>query len=223
MDEIGQMAIDLFLSLGLGLVIAFAYARAYRGFYYSQSFVHTCVITVLLVDILVSIIVRADAIHSAALAFSLVGLLGLIRFRTVIRDTREFSYVFLSIVSGVGIGSGNYIFAIGSCVTVLAALIIFERINFGAVLCPSVHVRITGQADKSSAYEEVLTSLSNQLDLVSVRHKEDGSVIYAYDLVAKTRNDLPAVVERLLALGNTSEVRMHRWKRSGSISDKSDD
>lgn len=223
MDSLDNMALGLGISFLLGLLIAFSYARAYRGFYYSASFVHTCVITVLLVDVLVSIVIQTASAQSAALAFSLVGLLGLIRFRTVVRDTREFSYIFLSIVTGVGVGSGNRLFAIGSCLATLAILITFERISFGAAISPSVQLRITGLTNNRSLYQEVLAEVSNQLDLVSIRQKDDGSATYAYDVVTRSSDDLSIAIERLAAVAGTSEVRMHRWKRSGSISEKNED
>jgi hypothetical protein len=93
-----KLATTLSVSTVLGLVIGYFYARIYRGLLLSMSFVHTCVVTVPLV---------ATAIHSVrtvgiglsnqesqALAFALVGLLGLVRFRTVVRDTREFTSTF---------------------------------------------------------------------------------------------------------------------------------
>src|SRR5256885_748218 len=104
------------LSLALGLLIGLVYARAYSGILLSASFVHTTVITVPLVAIsILAIRGMSTAIGAQALAFSFVGLLGLIRFRTVIRDTREFTFIFFSIVIGVGVGSGLYVATTGAC------------------------------------------------------------------------------------------------------------
>ena len=125
-------------------------------------------------------------------------------------------------MSGVGIGSGNHFFAVVGCATVLAALIIFERMDFGAAVSPSVHIRVTGQKDNLAAYQQILTSLADRFDFVAVRHKDDGSAMYAYDVVARTSDDLAMLVERLTSVAGTSDVRVHSWKRSGSISDKND-
>ena len=44
---------------------------------------------------------------SVARAFSLVGALSIIRFRTVVQDARDIAFVFFSLAVGMAIGAGN--------------------------------------------------------------------------------------------------------------------
>ena len=48
------------------------------------------------------------------------------------RDTREFTFVFTAIVTGVGIGGGQFFLTAGGCLFVLVLLVVLERVKFYA-------------------------------------------------------------------------------------------
>ena len=54
--------------------------------------------------------------NNAALAFSLVGALSIVRFRTVVRDTEDTAFVIFAVVVGMSVGVHNLMVAsIGPC------------------------------------------------------------------------------------------------------------
>jgi hypothetical protein len=69
--------------------------------------------------------------NSLALAFSLAGVVGAVRFRTTLRDSRDLVYVFLSIV--VGFAAGVQSLAVGAVVSIVFnfVLIITWRYDYG--------------------------------------------------------------------------------------------
>jgi hypothetical protein len=69
--------------------------------------------------------------NSLALAFSLAGVVGAVRFRTTLRDTRDLVYIFLSIV--VGFAAGVQSLAVGAVVSILFnfVLIVTWRYDYG--------------------------------------------------------------------------------------------
>jgi len=69
--------------------------------------------------------------NSLALAFSLAGVVGAVRFRTTLRDTRDLVYIFLSIV--VGFAAGVQSLAVGAVVSIMFnfVLIITWRYDYG--------------------------------------------------------------------------------------------
>jgi hypothetical protein len=69
--------------------------------------------------------------NSLALAFSLAGVVGAVRFRTTLRDSRDLVYIFLSIV--VGFSAGVQSLAVGAVVTVIFnfVLIITWHYDYG--------------------------------------------------------------------------------------------
>lgn len=61
--------------------------------------------------VLLTILVAMTALvigNSVAKAFSLVGALSIVRFRTVVDDTRDTAFVIFAVVVGMAIGSGQY-------------------------------------------------------------------------------------------------------------------
>ena len=60
--------------------------------------------------------------NSLALAFSLAGVVGAVRFRTTLRDSRDLVYVFLSIV--IGFAAGVQSLAVGAVISVVFNLVI---------------------------------------------------------------------------------------------------
>jgi len=98
-----ELIVRLTASAGLGLVAASIYhASTYtreRGV--NRPFLATIVLLSILIA-LVTIVIG----NSVARAFSLVGTLSLVRFRTVVEDTRESAFVILAVGFGMAAGVG---------------------------------------------------------------------------------------------------------------------
>jgi hypothetical protein len=64
---------------------------------------------------------------NVARAFSLVGALSIVRFRTVVRDTQDTAYVIFAVVVGMAIGAKNpWVASIGLGVVALAAFLMVK-------------------------------------------------------------------------------------------------
>jgi len=207
------------LSIALGLLIGLAYARGYRGLLLSASFVHACVVTVPLTALVMHTIRAATALDNAnraiseGFAFALVGLLGLIRFRTIVRDTREFTFVFIALVTGVGVGGGQFVLTAAGCVFVLVLLIGLERAKFGTPRAPSLRAKATGVEGTFAQYEEALRAVSHRVDSVSLRSDRDDGTTYGFELVARVGQDISSIAAALRAVPGTSDVSVVRLQR----------
>src|SRR5947208_15691124 len=110
----------LVMALAMGGTIAWIYDRTDRGGDRGMSFPTTLVLRCALVAMATQVI--GD---NVARAFSLVGALSIVRFRTVVRDTRDTAFVIFSVVVGMAIGARNlWLAAIGLIVIGAAALVI---------------------------------------------------------------------------------------------------
>ncbi len=67
-------------------------------------------------------------------AFALLGAFSMIRFRTIVKDTRDVAYVFFALVMGVAIGTGNYAVAGIALVLIGAILMLIHRRRFGSAI-----------------------------------------------------------------------------------------
>ena len=102
-----EIILNLILSFFLGLLISFVYKSTHKGMSYSQSFMITNIFICLIVCMVIMIIG-----NNLARAFALVGALSIIRFRTVIKDTKDTAYIFWSLAGGMACGTGSYFIAI---------------------------------------------------------------------------------------------------------------
>ncbi len=89
------------VSLGLGLYVAIVYRLATPGAAFSITIQHTLLYLALIVSLVMLIIS-----NQVARAFTLVGALAVIRFRTPVKDTRDAAFIFLGLAAGMGAGVG---------------------------------------------------------------------------------------------------------------------
>jgi uncharacterized membrane protein YhiD involved in acid resistance len=98
---IGADALRLLLAFVLSVFIVNIYRWTHANIP-QKSFTDTLIILCMLISIVMVII--GDSI---ARAFSLVGALSIIRFRTAIQDPRDIGFVFYALAVGMAIGAGN--------------------------------------------------------------------------------------------------------------------
>ena len=99
---------ELLFRLGMGAVFGVAVAATYfltqrKKRAEAASFVSTLVLLSILLA-MVSMVIGSDI----ARAFSLVGALAIVRFRTVVEDTRDTAFVIFAVIAGMAAGAGAY-------------------------------------------------------------------------------------------------------------------
>ena len=112
----------LVAALALGAVVAFVYRKTRPSLDVSPSFTATLVLLSILIAMVTQVI--GDNI---ARAFSLVGALSIVRFRTVVRDTQDTAFVIFAVGVGMAVGAGNHWVAIGGIVVVAIAAVLMKR------------------------------------------------------------------------------------------------
>jgi len=68
-------------------------------------------VTLVLLSVLIAMVTQIIG-SNVALAFSLVGALSIVRFRTVVRDTEDTAFVIFAVVIGMAIGTRNLVVAL---------------------------------------------------------------------------------------------------------------
>lgn len=112
-----QIFVRLVAALVLGWVVAWIYARTTRGEESATSLPTTLVLLCVMIAMVTQVI--GD---NVARAFSLVGALSIVRFRTVVRDTQDTAYVILAVVIGMSVGANAlWVALIGLGIVGLAA------------------------------------------------------------------------------------------------------
>ena len=110
-------------ALVLGALVALVYKRTQPADEITPSFPPTLV----LLSVLIAMVTQVVG-DNVARAFSLVGALSIVRFRTVVRDTEDTAYVIFAVVVGMSIGAGApWVAVIGLAVVAVAAVLMMPR------------------------------------------------------------------------------------------------
>ena len=173
----GADALRLLLAFVLGVFIVNIYRWTHANIP-QKSFTDTLIILCMLISVVMVII--GDSI---ARAFSLVGALSIIRFRTAIQDPRDIGFVFYALAAGMAVGAGNS--SVGVLATFLIGLIILgiyhwhERFSnngeFSLEFClppdPNFETVYRAVFDKHLIYERLLEKRIKKAQLVELNFR----------------------------------------------------
>jgi uncharacterized membrane protein YhiD involved in acid resistance len=120
--EKAVVLVRLLISVLCGLFIAVVYRNSHgRHKHLDNQAMFTTLVLLCLFIAMVSMVIG----NSVAMAFSLVGALSIVRFRTVVDDTRDTAFVILSVITGMAIGSGYFsVPAIGLPIAAVVAIML---------------------------------------------------------------------------------------------------
>jgi len=194
-----EVVTRLLLALALGAVVAWIYRHTRGGSEFSATFPGTLVLLAVLIAMVTQVI--GD---SVARAFSLVGALSIVRFRTVVRDTQDTAFVIFAVVVGMAVGARDpLVAAIGIGVVGLAAFLMKARpSSAGASLTPFVlTVRMAAGHDLNESAGAVLDAHLNDRRLLSIGTARQGMAIDTSLAVSfrkdKTADDLVKALNRI--------------------------
>lgn len=120
--------IALLLAFVLGQAVAWVYAWSHAGLSYSRSFTQSLVLMTVVVSLVLFVIG-----NSIVTAFGLLGALALIRFRNVLRDTRDTVFVFIALVVGMAVGAQRFLTAIVGTAALLLVVLYLNATAFGTL------------------------------------------------------------------------------------------
>ena len=104
------MCLSLLLAFICGHSIAWAYMFTHTGLSYSRSYVNTLI----LIPVIVAMVMLVLA-NNLVIAFGLMAIFAMVRFRSVLRDTLDTAYVLAVIVMGLACGTLKFTSAIIGC------------------------------------------------------------------------------------------------------------
>jgi hypothetical protein len=175
---------ELLLRLGLGAVFGVAVGAAYfltqrKKRAEAASFVSTLVLLAILLA-MVSMVIGSDI----ARAFSLVGALAIVRFRTVVEDTRDTAFVIFAVIAGMAAGAGAYRVAMFG-IPIVAAMAWLLRVwgaGNGAAPAPKAPpgklvVRLGIGSDPNGPLAETLRKHAAETRLVAIATARQGAAI----------------------------------------------
>lgn len=118
----GLVLARLVAALLLGALVAQIYRRTRSE--PASSFT----VTLVLLAVLIAMVTQTIG-DNVARAFSLVGALSIVRFRTVVRDTQDTAYVIFAVAVGMAIGAGSVFVALAGMLVFAAAAFAMKSVS----------------------------------------------------------------------------------------------
>ena len=201
-----NVLLSLLLAFILGQVIAWVYYYTHSGLSYSRSYVQSLVLVTIVVAMVMAVI--GDNIIRA---FGLMGALAIIRFRNVVKDTRDIVFIFCSLVVGMAAGSQRYAIAVGGTIVISLIALYLYLTGFGTHEPHNGFLRFSlkGHIGPRHPIPAILKRFCGNFTLISVQDSGFGSplVEYAYQLMIRNaaKNELMlSELEKIEGIENIS-------------------
>lgn len=191
------------LAYVIGQLAAWVYIYTHSGVSYSQSFVQSIVMLTVVLSVGMMVIG-----NNLAIAFGMLGALAVIRFRNILKDTRDTAFIFFSLIIGLATGTGRVFLALTGAVAFTLLVLTLYWTRFGARLHGNGFIRIKLDTNTCS-----LTKLNGYIgefcshhDLVSQQFQNAGSGEVAYRITLKSSKHSVDIIETINGLDGAELV-----------------
>jgi hypothetical protein len=192
----------------LGGVVGWIYQRTRPASDTSSSLA----ITLVLLSVLIAMVTQVIG-DNVARAFSLVGALSIVRFRTVVRDTVDTAFVIFSVAVGMAVGANHPSVAVSGIVVVGLAAWLMTRGHTGADAETTyvLEVRIGLGHDVDALIGPALTAHARTRRLVSLSTAKQGMAIeVSYSIDLATEQSAIEIVKALNRIEGIQNVSLNR-------------
>ena len=202
-----NVLLSLLLAFVLGQVLAWVYYFTHSGLSYSRSFVQSLVLITVVVAIIMAVIG-----NNIITAFGLMGALAIIRFRNVIKDTRDIVFVFCSLVVGMASGSQRYAIAIVGTIILSLITIYLYLTGFGSHRPHNGFLRFSfkGHIGPKHPVLIILKHFCGNFTLISSQDEGLGGsrVEYAYQLMIRNARKNEQMLAELCNIDGVENINL---------------
>lgn len=201
--SLGSIFLSLLLAFVLGQLVAWGYSFTHAGLSYSRSFTQSLVLITMLVSLVMFVIG-----NSLIAAFGLLGALAIIRFRNVLKDTRDTVFVFLTLVVGMACGTQRYLTAVvGTAVILLVATYLWWT-SFGTFgrFDGYLSLRLGGGAGDD--FLDVLRRFCRTTKQISKQQGIDAGAEYVFQVGLRNRSGGNELLGALRGLQGVEDVSL---------------
>ena len=120
------LLLGLCLSFIAGLLISWTYMATHAGLSYSRSFVNSLVVIPMIVTVVMMVLN-----NNLVTAFGLMAVFAVVRFRNVLRDTLDTSYVLTVLAVGMASGTQRFSLAVVATFTLMLVMMFLWYTAYG--------------------------------------------------------------------------------------------
>lgn len=203
------LVVRLVAALIMGLIVVGIYKLTRRA----GSATVTFPATLVLLSILIAMVTQVIG-ENVARAFSLVGALSVVRFRTVVRDTKDTAFVIFAVVVGMAAGAGQTAVGLFGLVIVgFTAFLFRDRKEAAKTVCHDMHLKIklVWTQELEAKILEVLSKFADEIEAISAETIRQGAGMeLAYKIRVKPKTSLTHVVSELSRLEGIQAVDLEQ-------------
>lgn len=200
---IDEIILRILVATLISVAIYISYWYTHVGTAYSKKFN----VSLMTLTILTSTVMTVIG-NNIALSLGMVGALSIVRFRTAIKDSRDTTYIFWTIIVGICSGAGDYIVAsIGSFVVFMVLLIMGRVRNENRIL-----LIVKGSRIRELDVERIVFDYFEKKAILRVKNTTSETIEFIFELSRKTydisyKKD-QSIVEKLYNLGQIQYVNI---------------
>jgi hypothetical protein len=125
--QVPAMVLGLLLAFLCGHAVAWVYMVTHTGLSYSRSFVKSLIVIPTVVALVMMVLS-----NSLVTAFGLMAVFAIVRFRNILRDTLDTTYILTVIVIGMAAGTMKFATAVVGCILILCIMVYLWATAFGS-------------------------------------------------------------------------------------------
>lgn len=198
------LILGLVLAFLCGHVIAWVYMLTHTGLSYSRSFVNSLIVMPTVVALVMMVLS-----NSLVTAFGLMAIFAIVRFRNVLRDTLDTTYILTVIVLGMACGTQKFTTAVIGCVLMTLIMLYVWYTSFGSRHRYDIIVNLHWARSLGELIElrATLERHSRKAHCASQRSNEgyDGTDL-SYRLLLRDPERVDDLLKDLRALGGVSRL-----------------
>lgn len=181
--SISLVLVCILVALSLGVVVCGAYFLITPRRNRSASFVLSLVILPTIVAVVIILIGG-----NLARAFSMAGIFTIVRFRSIPGDSKDISFIFLSMAIGLSLGLGYLSLGAVIAVVISAAIVLVDKSGFGISKQKEKKLRISIPEDMNyqGAFDDLFTKYTSFFEMQKVKTTNMGTLFELnYDIILK--------------------------------------
>src|SRR5512133_2888974 len=198
------LLIALLLAFVCGHAIAWTYMFTHTGLSYSRSYVNTLILMPVIVALVMLILA-----NNLVLAFGLMAIFAMVRFRSILRDTLDTAYVLAVIVIGLACGTLKFTSAIIGCAATAGIMLYFWATAFGTRYRYDLilNVQWLGTVPEIADLRQVLSRHSRSAQCASQRSSEGyPGIDLSYRLLPRNPPRSQHLLEEVRAMKSVKRV-----------------
>ncbi len=194
---------NILFTFVLVFFIAWVYKKTHHGISYSVSFVSSIVLMGV-----ISSVVMMTVSHNLIGAVGLLGAFSLLRFRTIIKDTRDICFIFFSLAVGVSVGTNNYSIALLATIFISAIVFLLAKIKFGSFVKKDFILTFSLPRGSSNLYNQVFFDFFDSYEFLHAKSFGENKQEYAFGFKLRKNKSIDDFLARLKSIDGIEDTEI---------------